>query len=75
MPVREGAQLVDASGAVIGQVTSGSLGPSVNQPVALAYVGTAHAALGTAVFALVRDKKVPLTVAPLPFVPNGYFRG
>ena len=75
VPVREGAQLVDASGAVIGQVTSGSLGPSVNQPVALAYVGTAHAALGTAVFALVRDKKVPLTVAPLPFVPNGYFRG
>ena len=75
VPVREGAQLVDASGAVIGQVTSGSLGPSVNQPVALAYVGTAHAALGTAVFALVRDKKVPLTIAPLPFVPNGYFRG
>jgi len=75
VPVREGAQLVDANGAVIGQVTSGSLGPSVNQPVALAYVGTAHAALGTAVFALVRDKKVPLTVAPLPFVPNGYFRG
>ena len=75
VPVREGAQLVDASGAVIGQVTSGSLGPSVNQPVALAYVGAAHAAVGTAVFALVRDKKVPLTVAPLPFVPNGYFRG
>ena len=75
MPVREGAQLVDASGAVIGQVTSGSLGPSVNQPVALAYVGAAHAAVGTAVFALVRDKKVPLTIAPLPFVPNGYFRG
>ena len=75
VPVREGAQLVDANGAVIGQVTSGSLGPSVNQPVALAYVGTAHAALGTAVFALVRDKKVPLTIAPLPFVPNGYFRG
>nr|WP_315195142.1 glycine cleavage system aminomethyltransferase GcvT [uncultured Aquabacterium sp.] len=75
VPVREGAQLVDASGAVIGQVTSGSLGPSVNQPVALAYVGAAHAAVGTAVFALVRDKKVPLTVSPLPFVPNGYFRG
>ena len=75
VPVREGAQLVDASGAVIGQVTSGSLGPSVNQPVALAYVGATHAAVGTAVFALVRDKKVPLTVAPLPFVPNGYFRG
>ena len=75
MPVREGAKVVDASGAEIGVVTSGSLGPSLNQPVALAYVGTATAAVGTAVFALVRDKKVPMTVTSTPFVPNRYHRG
>ncbi|MFN3616588.1 MAG: glycine cleavage system aminomethyltransferase GcvT [Aquabacterium sp.] len=75
MPVREGAKVVDATGAEIGVVTSGSLGPSLNQPVALAYVATAHAAVGTAVFALVRDKKVPMTVASTPFVPNRYHRG
>jgi len=75
MPVREGAKVVDASGAEIGVVTSGSLGPSLNQPVALAYVATAHAAAGTAVFALVRDKRVPMTVSPTPFVPNRYHRG
>ena len=75
MPVREGAKVVDASGAEIGVVTSGSLGPSLNQPVALAYVAAAHAAVGTAVFALVRDKKVPMTVASTPFVPNRYYRG
>lgn len=75
MPVREGAKLVDASGAEIGVVTSGSLGPSLNQPVALAYVSAAQAAVGTAVFALVRDKKVPMTVASTPFVPNRYYRG
>jgi len=56
-------------------VTSGSLGPSLNQPVALAYVAATHAAVGTAVFALVRDKKVPMTVASTPFVPNRYYRG
>jgi aminomethyltransferase len=75
MPVREGAKVIDASGAEIGVVTSGSLGPSLNQPVALAYVSAAQAAVGTAVFALVRDKKVPMTVASTPFVPNRYYRG
>jgi aminomethyltransferase len=75
MPVREGAKVIDASGAEIGVVTSGSLGPSLNQPVALAYVAAAQAAMGTAVFALVRDKKVPMTVASTPFVPNRYYRG
>jgi len=75
MPVREGAKVIDASGAEIGVVTSGSLGPSLNQPVALAYVAAAQAAVGTAVFALVRDKKVPMTVASTPFVPNRYYRG
>jgi len=75
MPVREGAKVVDATGAEIGVVTSGSLGPSLNQPVALAYVSTANAAVGTAVFALVRDKKVSMTVTSTPFVPNRYHRG
>lgn len=75
MPVREGAQVVNADGQAIGRVTSGSLGPSLNQPVALAYLDAAHVALGTAVFAVVRDKRVPMTVTALPFVPNRYYRG
>ena len=57
MPVREGASLVDANGADIGVVTSGP-SPSLGQPVALASVATAQAALGTQVFAIVRDKRV-----------------
>jgi len=75
MPVREGAKVVDANGNDIGVVTSGSLGPSLNQPVALAYVAAAQAAVGTAVFAIVRDKRVPMTVTATPFVPNRYHRG
>lgn len=75
MPVREGAQVVNAAGEAIGRVTSGSLGPSINQPVALAYLATSHAAIGTEVFALVRDKRVAMTVTALPFVPNRYHRG
>ena len=75
MPVREGAKVVGQDGQDIGVVTSGSLGPSINQPVALAYLQADQAAVGTPVFALVRDKRVAMTVTPLPFVPNGYYRG
>jgi aminomethyltransferase len=75
MPVREGAKLVDAAGVEVGIVTSGTLGPTVNKPVALAYVQTSHAALGTQIYALVRDKRTPMTVSSTPFTPNGYFRG
>ena len=75
MPVREGAKVVDAAGTEIGIVTSGSPSPSLGQPIALAYVTTAQAAVGTQVFAIVRDKRVAMTVTTLPFVPNRYYRG
>ncbi len=75
MPVREGARLVNSEGQELGTVTSGSLAPSLNQPVALAYIDMPYTSIGTQVFAVVRDKKVPMTVTALPFVPNGYYRG
>ena len=74
-PVREGARLVDESGAGVGIVTSGTLGPTVGQPVALAYVPTALAAPGTLLHADVRGKRQPMRVATLPFTPHRYFRG
>ena len=75
LPVREGAKLVNADGAGVGVVTSGTLGPTVGHLVAMGYVATSHAAQGTPLFALVRDKRVPMTVAPMPFAPHRYFRG
>lgn len=75
MPVREGAKIVDANGVEIGTVTSGTLGPTVNQPVALAYLDKAHTAVGTEVFAVVRDKRTPMVVSSTPFTPNRYYRG
>lgn len=75
MPVREGAKLVNAAGEEVGTVTSGTLGPTVGKPVALAYVRKDLATVGTELFALVRDKRTPMTVASTPFTPNGYFRG
>ena len=75
VPVREHTPLQDASGNTIGEVTSGLLGPTIDQPVALAYVDAALAASGTCVNALVRGKAVPMEVSALPFVPNRYYRG
>jgi aminomethyltransferase len=74
--VREGAPLFadDASQDAIGTVTSGGFGPTLNAPVAMGYVPIALAANGTRVFAEVRGQRLPLTVAPTPFVPNTYKR-
>jgi len=74
-PVREGAAIVDDAGIAIGRVTSGTIGPSVGKPVALAYVSTALAAAGTRLDAEVRGKRQPMQVVPLPFTPHRYFRG
>jgi aminomethyltransferase len=75
-PVREGAPLFadDKSHELIGAVTSGGFGPTLNAPVAMGYVPAKLAANGTRVFAEVRGQRLPLTVSPTPFVPNTYKR-
>jgi len=75
VPVREHTELQDLQGETIGEVTSGLLGPSADRPVAMGYVPPEFAAAGTRVNAIVRGKAVPMEVAPMPFVPNRYFRG
>lgn len=75
IPVREPAELQNAAGQKIGHITSGLLSPTLNQPVALAYVQPDYAAVDTPVFAIVRGKQVPMKVAATPFVPTNYHRG
>jgi aminomethyltransferase len=74
-PVREGAAIVDGGGANVGRVTSGTIGPTVGKPIALAYVATALTAPETRLQADVRGKLLPMQVATLPFAPHRYFRG
>ena len=75
-PVREGALLFSDAASLepIGRVTSGGFGPSLNAPVAMGYLPTSLAADGTQVFAEVRGQRLPLQVAPMPFVANTYKR-
>jgi aminomethyltransferase len=74
-PVREASPIVDDAGVTIGRVTSGTIGPTVGKPVALAYVPTPLASPGTRLDADVRGKRQPMQVAALPFTPHRYFRG
>ena len=75
VPVREGAELVNKEGDNIGTVTSGTFGPTVDTPVAMAYILTAYAVLETEVYAIVRGKQVPMTVSKMPFIEKHYYRG
>jgi aminomethyltransferase len=75
VPVREHTALQDAQGAAAGTVTSGLLAPTANQPIAMAYVRSDLAAVGTRLSAIVRGKAVPMEVVALPFVPQRYHRG
>jgi aminomethyltransferase len=75
VPVREGAAITDAQGHKLGHVTSGTLAPTVNQPIAMAYLATNHTQANHEVYADVRGKRVPMRVTAMPFVPHRYFRG
>ncbi len=74
VPVREGAQIVDAAGLKIGHVTSGTFSPTIKAPIAMAYVPAALAVEGTRLTALVRGRSVSGTVSKMPFVANNYAR-
>ena len=74
VPVREGAPLVDAHGRKLGHVSSGTLAPSVDQPIAMAYLPMDHAHLQHEVYAEVRGKRLPMRVCALPFQPHRYQR-
>lgn len=75
-PVREGTALFAdaASSEPIGTVTSGGFGPSLNAPVAMGYLPSKYAATDSPVFAELRGQRLPLRLAPMPFVPNTYKR-
>ncbi|MCA9087140.1 MAG: glycine cleavage system aminomethyltransferase GcvT [Planctomycetaceae bacterium] len=63
---REGSDV--CSGEVtLGQITSGTFSPTLEQPIAMAYVPQDYAAPGTTVEVDIRGKRVPATVVALPF--------
>jgi aminomethyltransferase len=73
-PAREGCEIADKNGRIIGRITSGGFGPSLNAPLAMGYVEAAFTADGTEIDLVVRGKPLAARVAPMPFVPHRYKR-
>ncbi|WP_297513058.1 glycine cleavage system aminomethyltransferase GcvT [uncultured Caulobacter sp.] len=73
-PAREGAEIADESGAIIGRVTSGGFAPSLGYPIAIGFAPPAFAGLGTKLKVIVRGKPAAAEVVASPFVPNRYVR-
>ena len=74
VPVRAHAPIVDASGETLGEVTSGTVSPTLGKPIMLGYVPAALARDDSPLFASVRGKQIPLQRVKLPFVPKQYKR-
>jgi len=74
-PVREGAAISDSDGNEIGQVTSGGFSPTLARPIAMGYVASAFAEVGTEVQVNLRGRDLKTTVAAMPFVEPNYYRG
>lgn len=74
-PMREGVEIFaePSGGQPIGRVTSGGFGPSIEAPMAMAYL-PAGLTPGTTVYGEVRGKRLPAVIAPMPFHPHAYKR-
>ena len=73
-PVREGALVVDGEGNEVGKVTSGGFSPSLEAPIAMAYVPLASSEPGSSVQLAQRGKVFTGQVVAMPFVPHRYHR-
>ena len=73
-PVREGGLVVDADGNEVGKVTSGGFAPTLQKPIAMAYVPAAQAEPGTKITLAQRGKIHSAEVVKMPFVPHRYVR-
>ena len=63
--------IVDAAGAVIGKVTSGTQSPSLNKAIGMGYVPAALAKEGSDIFIDVRGKALKARVVKVPFYKQG----
>jgi aminomethyltransferase len=71
---REGAEIVDSDGTVVGAVTSGGFGPNFGGSIVMGYVQIANAAVDTELGLVVRGKTIPAKVVKMPFVNKNFVK-
>jgi aminomethyltransferase len=59
---------ITAGGKKIGEITSGTVSPVLDKPIALGYVDSAYAAEGSEVNFFIRGKEIPAKIVKLPFI-------
>ncbi len=74
IPIRAHTPILDAQGAVVGEVTSGTISPSLNKPIMLAYVNRDALDSASPLRAQVRQQTPAVQVSRLPFVEKRYKR-
>jgi aminomethyltransferase len=72
---REKTKIFNEEDNLVGEVTSGTFGPSVNGPVAMGYVNKDFSKKDTKIFLEVRGKKYPANICGLPFYKKSYVKG
>jgi aminomethyltransferase len=73
-PAREGAEIANLNGSIVGRVTSGGFSPTLSHPIAMGFVPPSMRAIGTRLNVIVRGKAQGAEVVMLPFVPHRYVR-
>jgi len=73
-PARQHVEIQCTEGNTIGEITSGSFGPTVGGPVAMGYVAKGHGEIGEKVNLIIRGKAQPAEIVSLPFVQQNYKR-
>lgn len=64
---RNGYEIADAEGTIIGRVTSGTASPSTGKNIGMGYVPVAFASEGSEFFVVIRNKQIKASVVKLPF--------
>ena len=72
---REKTKIFDDADTQIGEITSGTFGPSVNGPIAMGYINKEYSKIDTKILLEVRGKKHPAIVCGLPFYKKSYVKG
>ena len=72
---REKTKIFNETELPIGEITSGTFGPSINGPIAMGYVDKEFSKIDTKILLEVRGKKHPANICKLPFYKKSYVKG
>jgi aminomethyltransferase len=68
---RQHYEVVDASGKIIGEVTSGTMSPMMKQGIGMAYLSKGFWKTGTEIFIRIRNKDLKAMIVDLPIYKKG----